>query len=314
MKKKNTVTLNELVTEKMVIMENDGKMNSAHNYRTLLHFIQKHFGIVLMSECGPEFIKQMDKCLADYSPSTKSTYYSLLKSIWHYAEYKGYTGKCEYPFRRKQYEMDKIAIPKILRRSDWWVDIKGMSEIYHNWENMKDSNIKRYIGLFLTSYLFNGANINDIVRIRFTRDWFQSNGTILSFIRKKTAEKSPTKVRVPITKWVKPILEYMGEKPELNGIVFKSFIDGYDMTENSLFKRIMTLNSVISKQIKIVTGRPDISTTTARHSYSTNLHHLGAPYALTEKNLGHCGTDVAFNYIGEFPDSDLFKWNEKLII
>lgn len=314
MKQKNTVTLNELVTEKMVIMENDGKMNSAHNYRTLLHFIQKHFGIVLISECGPEFIKQMDKCLADYSPSTKSTYYSLLKSIWHYAEYKGYTGKCEYPFRRKQYEMDKIAIPKILRRSDWWVDIKGMSEIYHSWENMKDGNRKRYIGLFLTSYLFNGANINDIVRIRFTRDWFQSNGTILSFIRKKTAEKSPTKVRVPVTKWVKPILEYMGEEPELNGLVFKSFIDGYDMTENSLFKRIMTLNSVISKQIKIVTGRPDISTTTARHSFITNANHLGFNYSIIEQMAGHVLSDVSGNYIGQAPVERLFEVGNALII
>lgn len=316
--KKSTVTMNELVTSKMANLMAANKINTANNYRSLLHFLERNFGVVYCSDCTPGFVQKMDAAMAGLSPSTKATYFATFRAIWNYANYKGYTGKADYPFRTKSYEIDKVKVPKILRRSEWYASREEMSEIYRYWEGMDDCIRKRYIGLFLASYLCNGANLNDVVRLQYNNDWFSSGGTILSFVRKKTEERAPVKVRVPVTGWLRKILDYMADEPVRNGYVFGSFIRGWEHSEKAMQKRVMTLNNSASKILKKELGkagmRNDLSVTFARHSFSSALHHLGAPFALVEQAMGHSGGGVAFNYIASFSDKDLFKWSELLIV
>lgn len=318
MRKKSTVTMNELVTSKMANLMAANKINTANNYRSLLHFLERNFGVVYCSDCGPEFVQRMDAAMAGLSPSTKATYFACFRAIWNYANYKGWTCGAEYPFRTKSYEYDKIAVPKILRRSEWYASRDEMSEIYRYWESMPDGVRKRYIGLFLASYLMNGANLNDVVRLTYNNDWYTSGGKILSFVRKKTEERTPIKVRIAVTGWLKKIMDYMADEPSRNWYVFGSFIDGWQHSEKAMQKRIMTLNNSTSKILKKELGkagfRNDLSVTFARHSFSSALHHLGAPFALVEQMMGHSGGGIAFNYIASFSDKDIFKWSELLIV
>lgn len=324
MKGKKTTTVNELICEKIAILNLNGKVPTAKNYRALLHFIEKHFGLLPAADCDAACVMRMKTIMKDLSPSTQASYFACLKSIWNYAQYKGFTGKTEYPFQRHQYEIDKVKVPKTLKRTEHFLTIEQISKIYHYWfqmpdEKKLDKSRKRYVGLFLFSYLGNGANVNDLVRMKYNNDYWNSDGKILSFVRHKTEDKSPVKVTIPITSLLKPILDYIADKPSRNGLVLGSFMDETDINNNDdVYKRIMYLNNFTSVKVRQVCKkiglRDDVCVTFARHSYSTALHHIGAPFALVEKCLGHSGSDIAFNYIGQFSNEDLFKWNEKLIV
>lgn len=320
--KKNT-TVNELICEKIAMLQMQGKYPTARNYKSLLHFIERHFGLLKASECDARCVMRMKMIMKDFSTSTQASYFACLKSIWNYAHYKGYTAKCEYPFQRHEYEIDKVRVPKTKRRTEHFLTREQMSALYRHWLSMPDgtkreASSKRYVALFLFSYLGNGANLNDLLRMRYNNDWFNSGGEILSFVRHKTAEKSPVKVQIPVTGWLRPILDYIADEPKRNGLVLSSFLGGVDPNdEERLSLRIMYINTWTSNRVRKACAalglRDDVSVTFARHSYSTALHHIGAPFALVERNLGHSGTDIAFNYIGSFSTEDLFKWNELLI-
>lgn len=323
-RKKSNATINELVCEKMAVLKSNGKYCTLHNYRALLHFIEKHFGVLKASDCDAAAVMRMKNLMAHLSPSTQASYFACLKSIWNYASYIGATGKTEYPFQRYAYELDKVRVPRIQRRTESYLTVSDMSMLYRHWFTIPDNgkrnkSRKMYLGLFLMSYLMNGANVNDIVRMTYNNDWYTSGGKILSFVRHKTADKSPVKVRVPLTDLLSPIFHFLSSEEKRNGPMFGGLLGGVRLDdEESLLRRVMYLNNYASKRVrsecKLLGIMEDVSMTFARHSYSTAMHHMGAPFALVENNLGHSGSGVAFNYIGSFSDSDLFKWNELLIV
>lgn len=316
MKKKSNVTLNELITEKMAMLQNAEKHNTAHNYRSLLHFIQRNFGLVLAADADAGFIRQMDAAMSSLSDSTKATYYACLKSIWYYAEYKGYVS-CPFPFRRKSYEVDKIKIPRMGKRNDCWMTVQEMSSLYVYWMGMDDGLRKRYIAVFLCSYLMNGANVMDLIRIRYNNDWYTSKGRVLTFVRHKTAEKSATRVTVPVTKWLKPIMDYLADEPTRNGLVFGSLVSDVPFNEKSLLRKVTSLNNSVSKilrkELPKIGLRDNVSTTWARHSFFTNANHLGFNFSLIESMGGHTLPGVSGNYVGQAPVDRLFEVGDSLI-
>lgn len=318
MQKKSNVTMNELIASKMVQLKSNNQINTSNNYRTLLHFIERNYGVVRCCDCGPEFVKRMEASMSSLSKSTRANYFACLKSIWYFANYKGYTCGAEFPFQRKSWESDKVKIPKMAKRTESWMTREEMTVLFQWWQGMKDGLRKRYIGMFLASYLMNGANVADLVRIRYNNDWFVTKGRVLTFVRHKTAEKSPVTVRVPVTEWLHSILEYMADEPVRGGLVFGSFTKGVLPGEDALLKRIMSLNNgitkILRKELPKAGLRGDVSVTFARHSYSTVLNHLCAPFAMIEKALGHSGDGVGFNYIGAFSDDMLHQWNSQLIL
>lgn len=316
MKKQSNVTLNELITEKMAMLANAEKHNTAHNYRSLLHFIQRNFGLVLASDADASFVRKMDAAMSGLSDSTKATYYACLKSIWYYAEYKGYI-KCQFPFRRKSYQLDLVKIPRMGKRNDCWLTVDEMSKLYAYWTVMEDGLRKRYIGLFLASYLMNGSNLMDIMRLRYSNEWYHSQGKVLTFVRHKTAEKSPVTVRIPVTDWLKPILNYMADEPVRGGLVFGSFMAGVPNNEKAIIRKVTSLNNSVSKilrkELPKIGLRDDVSTTWARHSFFTNANHLGFNYSVIEAMGGHSLSGVSGNYIGQAPIDRLFEVSDALL-
>ena len=318
--KKKEKSINELICSKMENLKMNGQLNTAHNYRTLLHFIERNYGIVMASQCGPEFVQRMYRDMSGLSDSTKASYFAYFKAIWQFAEYMGYTGKAAFPFQRKAYEADKVRIPRMARRTEHYLTRDDMTRIYNYWKGMEDGVRKRYIAVFLFSYLANGANVADLLRLTYNTDWFSSGGRVLSFVRHKTASRTGIKVRIPVTNWLKDVMDYLADEPVRGMPVLGSFLNGADLRdEDRVMKRIMCVNNstskILRKELKKIGIREDICVTMARHSYSTAMHHIGCPFALVEQALGHSnGGNIAFNYIGHFNDDDLMKWNEMLIV
>lgn len=323
MKSKKTTTVNELICEKITVLRMNGKVPTARNYRALLHFIEKHFGLLKASDCDAACVMRMKTIMKDLSPSTQAGYLACLKSIWNYASYKGYTGRTEYPFQRHQFEIDKVRVPKTRKRTEHFLTIEQISKIYHHWfempdEKARDRSCKKYVGLFLFSYLGNGANVNDLIRLRYNNDWWNSDGKVLTFVRHKTEEKSPVKVTIPVTPLLKPILDYICDEPKRNGLVIGSFLGNVDINDgDALFKRIMYLNNFTSVKVrkvcKVLGLRDDVCTTFARHSFISVSNHLGFNFSTIEQMAGHTLPNVSGNYIGQVPNEKLFEIGNALI-
>ena len=319
-----TVSINELISEKIIRFRNSGKYGTANNYRSLLHFVEKTFGILKATDCDAAALMRMQCAMSHLTSSTQSTYLSCLKSIWNYANYRGYTGKTEYPFQRHSFEIDKVRVPRCQKRTDSYFSREDVSVIYKHWLTLPtatkfDVSRKKYLGLFLFSYLGNGANVNDLLRLTYNADWYNSNGRLLTFIRHKTAEKSPIKVRIPVTKYLKPILDYLTDEPQRNAPLLPWFLDGCALDdEEKLLKRITYINNYASRRLryecKVLGLREDVSMTFARHTFITVLNHCGCNFSMIEMAAGHVLPGVSGHYIGNAPIEKLFEMNENLIL
>lgn len=322
MKKK--VFFNTLIQEKINVCEFEGRIGTAMNYKTLLHYLEQRYGLVEVKQVNPKFANELKAVMLKErkSPSTITNYFNLIGAIFNYAVYKKLAKPDDFPFQRKPYEIDKAKKPKCNKRTEHYLTKQQMQTIYKYWLDMPTNKSywlhrKKFIGMFLLSYLCNGANIADVERLRYNNDYFNSDGQILSFVREKVKNRSASIVRIPIIPQLKVLLDYFALPVTQNGLVFDFAVDVIDGDERLLRNRVMYDNTRIRdvfKQIGVQMGvRGDITATFARHSYSSVLHHCGCNYAMVEQNLGHQLQGVAGNYIGQQTIDELFKCNLNLL-
>lgn len=313
-------SLNELVTEKMTIMRSEGR-SSFRNYRTLLRTIETHYGIVKMSDVNAKFAAGLHKTLKSEGKSTSTikTYFALLQSITHYGHYLGYVKGDAKLTRSKSYELDKVKLEKPKKRQGSYFSKDDMKKIWDYWLSVGEEpkGVKRWLGLFLASYLCNGANAADLLRLRYDREYANSDGKVLGFYRRKVRNTSGAYVRVPITKELKLLLETIGDEYESGGLVFGSYLGDTDINDDEAVEmRTMYVNTYSSKVLRKVCKqlglRSDCSFTFARHSYCTVLNSEGVNYAVIERNLGHT-LGITDNYLGEIPTNKLFEANSYLL-
>lgn len=300
-------TLNELIQFKMSLLEMDEKVATYNSYRTLLAYIDKHYGDIPMNDVDTDFCRRLSNDLKSEgkSPSTERTYYAMLTAIWNYASYKGYTSN-EFPFQKHSYELDKVKKPRPRKRNNCFLTKEQITSIYKLWLDLSD---QYYVGLFLASYLSNGANLNDVLRFK----WCE-NQRLITFQRHKTMEKTDMVIKVPVIAPLEAIFNEIGQQYQPNTPIFPDTpIDN----EKLIHKHVMNTNNKVTKAIREIAPTlnlpENISTTWARHTFSTVMHQSNVPYAYTEMALGHTLDGVASNYIGGFSIEDSFKFNKNLL-
>lgn len=324
-KKQGNVSLNQLISEKIALCTSERRHNTALKYGALLRKVETNFGIVRASDMTPQFAIDFKSKLemSGCNNTTQASFLSCLRAIWNYAAYKGYVDSNEYMFRQKSYQLDRCPIPKCNKRVDSFLTKAEMTKLYNHivgWKPKGKAEItaRRMSALFMFSYLCNGCNLADALRMTYNQDYFRSGGKLLTFIRHKTASKTGVKVRVPVTEKLQKILDIIADKPSADRPVLGSFLGKVRLTdERAMTDRILYMNCYGSKRTREVCQsigiNVNVSMTFARHTYSTVLHHSGCPFYIVEKNMGHVCNDVAFNYIGDAPVEELFRWNELLL-
>lgn len=325
-KKTGTTSLNELIIKKITVCESEMKVNTAKKYNQLLGKIEKFYGLVPITAVTPQFTADFKKCMVDNGNcnSTVGSFLTLLRAIFNYAQYKGLVSKEQYPFQKRPWELDRVKIPKPARRTERFLTKQEMNTIYQWFINAKPTRKaaiteKRMVGLFLMSYLSNGANMADLLRLKYSTDYYRSGCRILSFYRHKTQGRSDIKVKIPLTDKLQAVMKEIADQPATNNYVLGSFL--YDINpadEVEMTGRVLYWNAYAGRKIKPLFHQlgiaADVSFTYARHSYSTVMHHNSVPFAVVEQNLGHSNSgNVAFSYIGETSIDDLFKYNELLL-
>lgn len=119
-------------------------------------------------------------------------------------------------------------------RKEWWLNVEKMTRLFEFFEKgeTKDQEGKemfaplykvklfRSLGLFLFSYLANGANMADIAKLRYDEFYYSNGQKAMRFIRQKTMrETDEVEVIFPILPQMQVILDRIASKPHKGALV-----------------------------------------------------------------------------------------------
>jgi len=318
----NGHTVNELIIEKCITLKQEGRWGTEAAYEVLLHVIEKYYGWLFIRDVKPSWAVEFHKKLVEEkkSPSTIRYYFALLQSITNFAAYLGLTEGDIKLARSRPYELDKVKLAKPRTRQNKYLRREDMDKLWLYWleaGDYKPLGVRKWLGLFLASYLCNGCNAVDLVRLRYDDEYYCSGKQLFGFFRQKTKNTSSAYVRCPITPKLREIIERIGDPEVRGGLVFGSYIEGID-PENDLLvlKKCTSLNAYASRVTRNVCNRlglrDDVSMTFARHSYASILNNEGCNFAMIERALGHRLEGVADHYICNASIEKLMELNSHL--
>jgi integrase len=232
-------------------------------------------------------------------------------------------------------QQDKLFDSKVVNRSnsrkDEYLDVKTMTTLWRLFESgeakteegteyftpMYKRNTFYSLGLFLFMYLADGLNLADAARLKYDDYYFNNGRKAFKFLRHKTAERNEdSEVIFPILPQLRTIIDRIGNNEEQGRYVFP--ILRLHMKEVDERRLIAQENSNIRDRMVSVceylgiSQRP--SPTWCRHSFATNLTHLGVPERYIKQSMGHSlKGDVTSRYIDDYSHEQMISYNALLL-
>lgn len=225
------------------------------------------------------------------------------------------------------------AVNKKTNRKDWCLNVEKMTRLYRFFENddTKDENGKERfdsqyrqrlfesLGMFLFSYMANGANIADLAKLRYDDFYYHQEQKAMRFIRQKTMrESNGVEVIFPILPQMQVILNRIANKPQRGGLVFHIINENMDDTR---IKEIVACeNSNIADRMEIISKLVGLeeqpSPTWCRHSYATNLRDAGISTEYISTMMGHTmttGSATTLSYLSQYSMETMVAYNSNLL-
>ena len=218
-------------------------------------------------------------------------------------------------------------------RKEWYLDVEKMTKLFEFFEKgeTKDQEGKelfdlqyrkrlfRSLGLFLFSYMADGANMADLAKLRYDDFFFNHEQKAMRFIRQKTMrETDGVEVIFPILPQMQVILDRIAQKPQNGALVFDIIKD--DTTEERIKELVYLENSNVADRMEVITpllGMKEKPTPTwCRHSYATNLRDAGVPTEYISTMMGHTitsGSATTLNYLARYNMETMLAYNSKLL-
>ncbi len=234
------------------------------------------------------------------SLTTVGIYLRTLRIIINLAIEDGMLAKELYPFGKRKYQ---IPAGRNVKKA---LTLQDMQKIFDYAPQTAAEAKARDI--FLFSYLCNGINIKNIARLRYSN----IEDDKVSFVRAKTertSKKNQKTIVAMLTAEAKEIITRWGSQPaEPNQLIFDIISDGLapEKEVNRIKQGAKTVNKYLKRIAKSVGIEKNISTYTARHSFSTILKRSGAPIEFISESLGHHDLRTTESYLDSFED-DLKK-------
>lgn len=308
------VTLGDVYREYIGNLKEENKIGTANLYESVLTKIEATIGDTRMADVSVDFVRRFSTAISEegLSETTRGIYLRNLRSVCNYAIHKGTMRQDRYPFTSGRYNRDRIRIPKGEVRTEMFLGVDDMRKLYSY-----HGRHEKYVLMFLFSYLCNGANLVDILNLRFDDHWQRSGGKELSFIRRKTRNTSERTIRifVPVTEWMKGVMTRLGVK-ERKGCLLFEYLDGCPSHGREI-QLVSYANKNIKQHLQAVCaelGLPEgVTMTWARHSYKTNLIRQKVPDWFCEQMMGHSDNSVGAHYVGQFTAEDRMKYNSMLL-
>jgi len=262
---------------------------------------KKHLSFV---DIDPLFLQGFEQYLLDNgkSESTVGVYTRSLRRLFNLA-IKRHGLKLDYPFGNEENGLYSPPKGQGTKKALTAEEIKKLA----GYEAPKGTDTDFYKDLFFFSFLGNGMNLADILRLKYKNI---VSGTVV-FIREKTKRKNKgEKISVEITPQMKQIIDKWGNKITSKDIYIFPVLNGNQTAEeqyNKIRQKTKSMNKQLKKIAREVGINSNISTYTARHSFATIQKNSGVPVAYLKEALGHSDVSVTENYLKDLEESERRK-------
>ena len=293
-------TLNIAFQAKIDSLKEEDRIGSMFYYNGVLKLIERFGGNKIAFESVTvDWLKRYEKfLLQEHSRTTVGMHMRAIRAIINEARKTGVIKESQYPFGKGRYEIQtgegrKIALTlqqvgKVIRYSDG------------------NETTERYRDLWFFSYLCNGINMADLVKLKYSNI---QDGEIC-FVRQKTERttKSVKEIRAIVNPEMEAIIKRWGNEPKPDNYIFP-YLTGKEtelqrkLITNDLTKRINKRLSIIGENL----GIGKVTTYVARHSYATVLKRSGANIAYISESLGHNDLKTTENYLASFEKEERQK-------
>jgi integrase/recombinase XerD len=252
-----------------------------------------------------DWLKKYERHLlsSDKSYTTISMQMRVIRTLMNQAKRDGIIKETQYPFGKDKYEIKEgVSVKKALT-------LDQIKQIFYFTDG--NETTERYRDLWVFSYLCNGINIADLVKLKF-KDIKDGD---ICFVRQKTenTSKNRREIRASVTANIQNIIDKWGNKSLPENYIFP-YLDGKESAEKkqAITKDLTKRINLRMKKIGEELGIGDITTYTARHSFATVLKRSGANIASISESLGHNDLKTTESYLASFEKEERQKNAELL--
>lgn len=239
------------------------------------------------------------------SVTTTGIYLRHLRAVFNEAIANEETNN--YPFGKRKYTIPSgRSIKKAITKSD----IRKIID----YEDFTDTYERRSRDFWVFSYLCNGMNFNDILRLKWEN--YDRVGKKITFVRektKRTSKKDQKTIQVVINNIQEEIIKKWSS---VNTTYMFPFIDESmdSARKRAVIKQFTKVTNDWMKKLSVkLKIDSNLGTYVARHSFSTILLQNEAPIALISKALGHTSLATTEAYLGSFEDEKIKSYMADLI-
>jgi len=159
---------------------------------------------------------------------------------------------------------------------------------------------QRYRDLFIFSYLCNGINFCDLLRLKYSNIVNDE----ICFYRQKTIRTSKVKkeIRASVTPEMQAIIDRWGNPDKKQESIIFQYLTGEEdpVKAHNIIHDVVKRTNKKLKKIGMAVGINGLSTYTARHSFATVLKRSGSNIAFISESLGHSDLKTTENYLAAF--------------
>jgi integrase len=278
----------------------EGRISTASSYNCSLNSLRQFKTSLQFYEITTDFLQNYEAWMLKKGASitTVGIYLRSLRTLVNQAIAEGIIKLDLYPFGKRKYQ---IPTGRNIKKALPLVEIKKIFD----YETVKNDSEDKAKDFWIFTYLCNGLNVKDIARLK----WKNIRDDKLIFTRAKTERairSNPKQVVVILSKEAKTIIKKWCNKDKgSENFIFPILCKDISPTEE--YKLIYNFTRHINKWLKRM-GKDlgfemNLTTYTARHSFSTVLKRSGAPVAFISEALGHGNTATTQNYLDSFEDS-----------
>ena len=292
-----------------------GQIGTAISYKCAINSIMQFTGKDLkFSEITKSWIERYETDLLkevtvngktkQKTVTTAKFYLGCLRAIMNEARKDGIINAGQYPFGKDKFEIKSATGRKMA------LSLKQIKSVLDY--PLSSETEKRSRDLWYFSYLCNGINFNDMLKLKYK----DIAGGELHFLRQKT--KRTTKKQKEIVATLLPQMQEIIDKwgnqsKKKDDYIFPFLAPGLDpKVEKRIIQNVIRLVNKKMAAISKALNYDTISTYTARHSYATVMKRSGASIAFISESLGHSDQRVTENYLDSFEQEERAKNASKL--
>ena len=295
-----------------VFFDND-QIGSASNYYSAMNslklFVKKEK--LPFSSVNPSFLNSYEKWMQanEKSNTTIAIYLRPLRRLFNDAIKIGDVAQEDYPFGDNNYGKYKIPEENNFKRALSKEDIKKI----FTYNPEIGSELHRCKDMWIFSYLANGLNMSDILRLKYKN--IQGN-TIILRRQKVRRKKSGKPIVVELTIDLKRIIDSWGQKPtKEDSYIFQILND--KMNEKRKVARIKQVTRIINRYLEKMSNElgldAAVTTMYARHSFATMLKNAGEDISYISEAMGHSNLQTTENYLASFDENKRKSAAKKLL-